>query len=214
MMHDGDVGAKVSLRDLLPDSTLVAVGALSELRGEVTVVRGRAYLAYPDVAERSRTQIEATPEESATLLVTARVATWSDVEVETEVSFAELDSTLEEWARRAGVSTRSPFPFLIEGAVRRPAWHVIDGSRLEGGGGSHEQHREAAIVHTAPESEMLLVGFFSNAHQGVFTHRDSRTHVHAIDLPSGSSGHLDAGTILPGARVRFPGSRRSENGSR
>ena len=55
IFHENDLSGKVSLSDLLPDPDLYAVGALSDLRGEVTIVGGRTYLSYPLGPDSART---------------------------------------------------------------------------------------------------------------------------------------------------------------
>lgn len=46
MFHEGETGPMVCLDSLLPNPELYAVGALADLSGEVTVIDGRAYLAF------------------------------------------------------------------------------------------------------------------------------------------------------------------------
>jgi hypothetical protein len=47
-----------------------------------------------------------------------------------------------------------------------------------------------------------VVGFYSAAHQGVFTHMGERTHLHAI--VGDATGHVDALAIGAGATLRVP----------
>ena len=55
MFHEGQTGPMVSLRTLLPNPDLYAVGALTELSGEITVLGGTTYLSYPD-GDTTRTE--------------------------------------------------------------------------------------------------------------------------------------------------------------
>lgn len=55
MFHEGQTSAMVTMDTMLPNPDLYAVGALSDLLGEVTVIAGNAYLAYPEGADATRT---------------------------------------------------------------------------------------------------------------------------------------------------------------
>src|SRR5687767_12880114 len=68
----------VSVRDA------IAVGALSDLRGEVTIVDGRFWLAYPEGDGTRVLDVEASDEEAA-LLVVGRPSEWKETRVETDV---------------------------------------------------------------------------------------------------------------------------------
>ncbi len=200
MLHDGAVGEVVNLAALLPDSSLYAVGALSELRGEVTVIAGQAYYSYPDGDSGQRSLTPKDPAEAAALLVLSRVKAWRPVKLEQATDFANLDVALGDLALRAGLPADLPFPFLIRGEVEDLRWHVIDGSKLQGGGGPHQEHMATAVKGTLPRTEALLIGFHSTAHHGVFTHMGSSTHIHCVVEEPFVAGHVDH-VILPAGTV-------------
>ena len=79
LMHEGKVGSIVDLATLLPNDHLYAVGALSELRGEITILGGGVYIAYPEGADGVRLDIFEDSDEAACLLVTAEVRDWVSV---------------------------------------------------------------------------------------------------------------------------------------
>jgi len=204
MMHEGRTSSEVRLDELLPDRELYAVGALSELRGEITVLAGEAWLSTPDGPESVRTEVGASSTEGAALLVAARVRSWREVETESAIPFEELDERIAALAAAAGVDTSAPFPFVVRGDVRDLRWHVIDGSRLAGGQSSHEEHLAASVRGERAASSATLVGFYSTKHQGVFTHMGSATHVHCTLEEPRSSGHVDHVTLPAGVKVSFP----------
>lgn len=204
MLHQDAVDEVVNLAALLPDSSLYAVGALSELRGEVTVVAGQPYYAYPEGEDGQRSLNPEDPAEAAALLVLARVPAWRPVRLEKAVSFAELDLAIGNLAARAGLPADLPFPFLIQGEVEDLRWHVIDGSRFEGGGGTHEAHMATAVKGVLPRSDALLIGFHSTVHQGEFTHMGSSTHIHCVVGEPLIAGHVDHVNLPAGTLVGFP----------
>ncbi len=203
IMHGGETGAAVRLADLLPDETLFALGALSGLRGEVTIVGGQAWLAYPEGQDGLRHVMGTTSEEEAALLVASRVTGWAEARLEEAAAAADLDQRLEDLAAAAGLPTGAPFAFLVEGALADLHWHVIDGTRLAPGAGGHAAHRDAAVTGEAASAEGTLIGFYSRSHQGVFTHMGSRIHMHVVLSDGSVSGHVDAVTLPAGTVVRL-----------
>lgn len=204
MMHEGRTEARVSLDAMLPSPDLYAVGALAGLAGEITVAGGQAYLSRAAEGDRVTTEVTTSPGAGAALLVAARVPAWSSVTVEEPIPFEEFDEAIGRLADSAGMSLDARFPFLLEGEFEELQWHVIDGSRLPPGASSHRDHLSAGVREQRRRSAAVLVGFYSGNDQGVFTHKGSKTHLHAVlDQPL-SSGHVDHVVIPAGVTVRFP----------
>lgn len=203
MFHEGATGEVVNLGELLPNPNLYGVGALTELRGEVTIVGGVAHLSWPDGRDGVRHAAVNTTDEGASLLVTAEVGAWREVTTTRRILFEDLDAEVAALATQVGLDPEGRFPFLVEGVVEDLAWHVIDGTRLPAGGGSHEDHLRASVQKVSPRVRATLVGFHSKRDMGVFTHRGSHTHVHAVIAGAGS-GHVDHVVLPAGTVVRFP----------
>ncbi len=203
IFHGGQTGTMVTLDELMPDRELYAVGALSNLDGEVTIVGGTAHLSHPD-GDRALTKVVEQSNAGATLLVSARVATWRPFTVESPIRFENLDDEVAKLATAAGMDLSSRFPFMIEGELEDLRWHVIDGSRLPAGDTSHEDHLRAAIVLSREHTAATLIGFYSKRDHGVFTHRDSNTHLHCLVESPISSGHVDHVIIPAGTTILFP----------
>lgn len=206
MFHQDQTSAAVTLDELGGGDGLVAVGALAELAGEVTVVHGRAYLSYPEGPDGVRTEVApaAGAGAGAALLVAAEVQEWRAVTTDRAIPFGELDEAVAALAAAAGLDTRGAFPFLVEGEVAELEWHVIDGRRLAGGGRTHRDHLEASVRRQAARARVTLVGFYSRGHQGVFTHAGSATHVHCVVYEPLSAGHVDHVVLPAGTAVMFP----------
>lgn len=209
MFHEGQTGAMVNLDSLLPRPGLYAVGALADLSGEVTVIDGRAYLAFPEVAEGARTELTLQSDAGATLLVAAVVPSWNGFVTDRAIRFEDLDGEIGRLAVAAGLGLDDRFPFLLEGTFDDLQWHVIDGRRLTGGGSSHQDHLAAASRAGRDRARATLVGFYSENDQGVFTHMGSKTHIHCVldlDEPL-AAGHVDRVDIPAGTTVKFPVSK-------
>lgn len=216
MFHEGQINAQVTLDTLLPNQDLYAVGALAGLSGEVTVVAGKVYLSYPETGDATRNLVQDTSSAGATLLVSTAVPRWRSFTTQRAISFAELDEQIALHAAAAGLRAEDRFPFMIEGNFENLAWHVIDGSRLKGGGGSHQDHLAAAAHGRRERTTAKLIGFHSPGDEGVFTHMGSRTHVHCVLSAPLESGHVDHVDIPAGVTLSFPvvGSQRSREHGR
>jgi acetolactate decarboxylase len=197
IFHERALDPVVELEELLPDTALYAVGALSELRGEITIVAGVPYVSYP-------TEQESRPPEKACLLTIARVTHWTEATLEEKILFEDLDESIVALAASVGLSTDQAFPFLLESEVEDLRWHVIDGSRLPEGAGTHKDHIAAAVTYDVGKASATVIGFYSAAHHGVFTHMGSNTHVHCVVPGRMSSGHVDHMVLPEGTRIRFP----------
>lgn len=204
IFHGGATGPVIGLNDLPMNEQVYAVGALSELRGEITIVAGRSFVSYPTGLDRTRTESPPDEYESACLLVAAEVPAWVDVTLEGDVPFSELDKVMGDLAAAVGLERDAAFPFVVESQVRDLQWHVIDGSRLPADGGSHADHLSAAVKHRVDRRDVTLVGFYSNHDHGVFTHRGSNTHVHCVVAEPLSTGHVDHVVLPAGTVVRLP----------
>ena len=203
IMHEGKSGPQVALSSVVPGPHAYGVGALSELRGEVTVFDDEVWLAYPNDDGSARVSKVRVSNEQAALLVVADVAAWRRIPIASEVPFERLDDEIERFARANGADERRPLPLIIEGSFVELSWHVVDGRKLTAAS-THEQHAAAAARGKVGRSGGALIGFFSTHHQGVFTHMSKKTHFHAVLPDENLSGHVDGVTVLAGATLLLP----------
>ncbi len=204
VMHGNRTSAVVQLERLLPSEQLFGLGALSELRGEIIILGGQTVLSYAAGDDSIRTEFVTESEEGAALLVAAEVATWKLTTTTGEIIFEKLDERIAELAARAGVDTDLPFPFMVLGRVTGLEYHVVDGNRLSKGGDSRKDHPAAAIRRSLPNTTTTLLGFYSEHHQGIFTHQGSKTHIHCFQDEPPVSGHVDDVTLPAGTTIMFP----------
>ncbi len=54
-----------------------------------------------------------------------------------------------------------------------------------------DNHKQFASVKKEKEQDVVLLGFYSNKHQSIFTHHTTNIHVHVLEKKSGTIGHLD-----------------------
>lgn len=202
IMHEGLTGPAVQLREVVPGPHAYGLGALSELRGEVTVIDDVVWTAYPTDDGTADVRSSETTDEAAALFVVANVHRWRGVVLDVDVLMDGLDAAIERLAVAAGVDTRQPFPVRIEGTLVDLYWHVVDGRKLHRGS-SHADHARTAVSGTSSEVQGELVGFYSTQHQGIFTHHGANTHFHAVIPASRIAGHVDSVGLRKGATVYF-----------
>lgn len=203
MFHQGQTQSMVNLAGLNKRPGLYAVGALEDLSGEVTAYDGQLYLSYPE-GKNGRSLAPTSTTAGATLLVTATAEDWIAVTTGTVIRFDQLDQRIGELAESVGMDLETRFPFRIEGGVEDLQYHIIDGSKLKGGGTSHQDHLAASIQVDAGRTNAKLVGFYSKHDERVFTHMGSTTHVHCVLEQPVATGHVDHVTLPAGTVIQFP----------
>jgi len=204
IMHMGRTERRVDLAPLVGRKGLFGLGALESLGGEVTLWDGQLWLSTPDGHGGAVAGQHTATTAGATLLVTSVVTAWQERPVTEAVSFAELDTFIEREARAAGVNVKEAFPFLIEGSPTRLDWHVIDGSKIPTDAHGHEAHMRTAVRGKLSGKPTRIIGFYSPKHHAIFTHHDTNTHAHVINMAPAVTGHVDHVDINAGARLFFP----------
>ena len=196
----GDWQSNAALAERLDGPRVLALGALSELRGELLSVQGVTWLAYPTETALPRVVRTTMPDEDATLLVMAEVARWREQTLAADIAADAFETELRTLARSQGVDVTQPFPFMIRGRLRSVTWHVIDGTRVQPG----MRPDQNAQHGTAVDAEGSVIGFYSDSHQGVFTMMGSNVHMHVVLDDGTVVGHVQALDLVRGTTVSFP----------
>ena len=204
IIHEGRLEGRVRLAAALAKPHAYALGALARLDGEFVIVDGKVWESRPAGRGTIRATAYAPGADSAALMVVSHVAAWRDIPVTRAIPIAALQDTLKARAAALGLPRSGPFAFLIDGPVTGLRWHVADGRLLAPGPSSHEAHAKAAVQGARDAISARLVGFYSDHHQGVFTHHDSEVHMHVLLAAEGLAAHVDSLCVSPGAVLRLP----------
>jgi acetolactate decarboxylase len=204
VFQDGDFSANASLLDEGTNAQAVGLGALSGLRGEITILDGESWLSYPEGEDSIRVVNENAPDDEAALLAVSEVSEWVRFTLEEELSYGDLTQKIVSTLAASHWPDTGALPFKIEGNIKRVDWHVIDGSRLPPGQASHEDHENAAVSGSLEGGSPVLVGFYSTQHAGVITHGGVRLHVHMIDSQRRITGHVEDALIGAGSILSLP----------
>ncbi|MBL6447145.1 acetolactate decarboxylase [Fulvivirga sp. 29W222] len=184
IMHKNDISGKIAIDSLLERPGLFAVGALDSLSGEILVEEGTLYISRVEGEEVSLSKAK---NAQATLLVYAHVNDWKRVQLPDSLnSMEELEGFLAHLANTQRVS--KPMLFRLSGMPTNIRYHII---RPLGANATHRERKAAGFSGVLTGEQVSIIGFYSDQHQGVFTHRDSNVHMHVRNDNESIAGHVD-----------------------
>ncbi len=187
IMLKGDLSAHLTLDSLIKQPHLYGLGPVAGLQGELLLFDSNPYVCRVEQGQPATHQDASA---SAAMLVYASVPRWKAVSVRAKVSnFADLEQQLQNWCRAHGIDGSEPFPFRLSGSVSRVSYHIIDWK--EGATHTTDNHKQFAYSGTLTNAPVELLGFYSNRHQGVFTHHTTNLHIHLMNADRTLVGHLD-----------------------
>lgn len=194
VMQTGDLSASINLDSIQNKDHLFGVGPLDSLKGEITILDGKAYsssLTDGEVTVREGFQIR------APFFVYTNVNSWEELPLPDSVT---NEVQLDDFITTIGRQRSSPFAFRLTTLIDSANIHVVnlpEGTVINSPADTHIGQKDLTLTNSPVE----IVGFFSTSHQGVFTHHGSNIHMHLITVDSKTMGHVDqlrfkASTIL------------------
>lgn len=205
MNHTGDTSGQVRLSALPQTAGTWGVGALAGLSGEILLDDGRVLVSRGE-DHRGRVS-DARPDDEAAIFASARVQQWKDVPVPKDMPQVEFETFVVEQAKKIGLDTEQPFPFLVDGAFSAITWHVVTGKASNpssGTGGHTNKHAGMKVFEQSGVAGRLVAFYSSSRFEGVVSHPGERFHVHYVDTAREASGHVDAYRVDGGATLRLP----------
>ncbi|GEM_PF-845498 len=209
VMQKGDLSGHADLERLADLPHLYALGPLEGLRGEVTIFDGSPFITRVDnkVADNDsgRTAgvvVDRSFRHKACFLVYAQVERWRELPVPESVTTL---GALEEFiavSSRARLDATAPFPFLVRGTPAATEFHIVN--KTDDKPHSHDEHDKIKARFTLNSQPVEMLGFFSDRHQGIFTHHDSRVHIHVRAADSTTGGHVDVLKLRGGMTLLLP----------
>ncbi len=205
--------ARVDLAELLKRPHFYGVGALAELKGEISILDSKAVVTTVDAAGKPFQQ----PGGKATLLIGQSVPAWNEVKIGKDITPEQIDETIRELAAKNGINTSLPFLFMIEGECMEVRLHVINGACP-----MHARMKKEAIPADQKPFELetetmnaTVIGVYAQDSVGKLTHPDTAQHAHLIYYDPASkqrvTGHLEKYGVKAGATLKLP--KTSEQGS-
>lgn len=200
IMREGDIAAKVDLQTLAGKPQLYGLGAAENLKGEILIWQGEAFLTT--VAGSGLATYDGF-RKSASLLVYSEVSAWDSLPIPPEVNeLDKLEEFLVQTAQELGINTKHPFPFLLKGRPEMVSWHVVDWD-IDDPVHTHAKHLESGMQSGWKNTPTEILGFFGPT-PGIFTHHDSRLHLHATTPDRRLVAHLDQATGINGMHLYLP----------
>jgi hypothetical protein len=197
LMMQGDFSSKVALADIMAMQPTTGVGAVSDARGEITILDGKLIVTY------GKENMPASKDEGAALLATGTVDTWQMIPVETNIEPAKVEAYLAGIAKAHGIDPDKSFPFQLTGTLAPYVMHI----NASQSGGPYGMGRPMAITVERKGDEIpgRVAGFYvSSVLMGVVTHGGERTHSHWVAMDDHETAHLDLWGIKAGSQLMLP----------
>jgi hypothetical protein len=192
----------VALKDAVDAHATDAVGAVSGLRGEISMIDGKLIVSYGTDCGAACPSLAT---ETAALLATASAQHWRAIVIDKDLDAKAVESFIRAQAKANGLDPGKPFPFRISGAITDFVMHVnaAPNPRFKG----HGSFDEMAVTGLAkgPRLEGAVVGFYAPPPlQGVITHMGEFFHSHYVDAQRTTTAHLDTFGIAAGSTLMLP----------
>lgn len=204
VVHGIDLSDHVAVAPIVARPHLYAVGPLSGLKGEISIIDSEAWIATvtAQTTDAPHPRVEVNSKVGAPFLVWAEVPRWDTIPLTQEViGLKGLQEVVERVAKESGIDTSRPFPFRLK-ATMTARYHVLN--RTDQGPHGPQEHERIKVKFDMERESAELVGFWSDQHQGVFTSQNSHIHVHILSEDHKKSGHLDDVTIDSSAVLFLP----------
>ncbi|MFT6971157.1 MAG: acetolactate decarboxylase [Roseivirga sp.] len=179
---------------------LYAIGALKQLTGEIMIMDSQPIMSR---ASKGEVSIQRDYNEGAILLVQSKVEAWQEIQITSPINdLADLQTLVKAEADGQGLDTSKPFPFLLKGNFDKVEWHIINAA--EATEPNHEAYKKAGYKGVSAGVEGQMLGFYSENHEGVFTHHGSYLHVHYVNDAITKMGHVDKVVLNSPMKLSLP----------
>jgi acetolactate decarboxylase len=185
IMQGGDLSAKISLDTLHLSNTTYGLGVAESLEGEIVIIEGKCFRSSIE-GQKVLTHQEFNTK--AAMLVRTEVKDFShNTEMPKITSIQELEERLK--IEGGKLYNEKPFSFLIKSRMSTVDYHIIDWR--EGAEHSSSNHKQFATLGTFVDEDVIIVGFYSDNHQGIFTPHSTNVHMHVYNPSKNVVGHVD-----------------------
>jgi hypothetical protein len=202
MITEQNYAPVLQLNDVVAGRVTDAVGAVSGLRGEISMIDGRLIVSY---GVDCGTACPPAAIETATLLAVATARDWRAVPIDKDLDQQATEAFIREQAKLSGLDEKKPFPFRINGAITNFVMHVnaAPNPRFKGRGSFDEM---AITGFTkGPRIAGYVIGFYAPPSlQGVITNMGEFFHSHYIDEQRTTTAHLDSFGVAASSILMLP----------
>jgi len=186
VMMKGELFGVIDLDTISNKTTLNGIGPMEYLSGEIMVLDGKSYVST--VVSDSTMSVKKTFKHKAPFFVYQNISEWEEINLSGSI---QTIKELENRITNATTKIKQPFGFKIKGQIKNATIHIVNlpkGKKVS----SPKQAHEGQINYLITDKNVTIIGFYSTAHKGVFTHHDTNVHMHLITEDKTKMGHLDA----------------------
>jgi putative intracellular protease/amidase len=201
------LNGKVPFKSLLQDKQLYGLGMETGMDSEVLILANKPYVGG---FRKMAYQYPLSDNPNLSFLVYSYVDKWQSITLPDDINnFQKLETFLPEMAKKAGLDSEKPFPFLINAQADFLQWFVVDGA------GNNMPDAQTSFLRGRylgglNDVKIEGLGFYSSKHQGVFTAPKNNMHIHFKTIPQNTNetifvGHLDGNIQLKkGTVIQLP----------
>lgn len=200
IMRENKLEANMALSSLKQIPHVYAIGALEGLEGEILIIDSKPVISK---ANKGLVSITQSFDYNATLLVKSEVEQWQEFQITTPInSLKQFEAIIKQKASEAGLTNPEAFPFILKGSFNKIDWHIINAK--EASEASHEAYKEAGFRGSSENTPGEILGFYSQKHEGIFTHHGSFLHMHFVNDALTEMGHVDALKVTTPISILLP----------
>ncbi|MCX7149250.1 MAG: acetolactate decarboxylase [Rhodocyclales bacterium] len=208
----GKATAVVPVSVMASEADFFGVGAVEGLDGEITVFKGKPYVAK---VRGDGYTIDHLIDHGTVFGVWTSQSKWRDEPIPAEVKgYLDLQNFVKARAAAAGIDVSKPFPFQLAGTPAEVKWH-INVDRTGGKPITPELFAKSKANYVVKNQPMDIIGFYSEKHPGIFISAyapavpkesglKNAIHIHLLSRDGKSAGHIDNLTLAPGMILRLP----------
>ena len=202
MIQENNFEGVVELEPALSGPHVYAVGIIKNAEGEITCLDSEAWLNYgKDGINKTSGQIR--KGEKASLIIAANVEKWQTIAVPADMSEDEFYAFVLEQARKSGLNIKAPFPFLVEGKIKKMVWDVLEGTDTDPVKKNNQLFLRK-LVGYREEAPVVLLGFYPADMQNEFDYPGELWHIHVSFKDDNNTGHVNAFLVVKGSKLSLP----------
>lgn len=192
VMHQGALEAQIRFDTLSERKHLYGAGPLEGLKGEFTIIDGVPFISR---VEDGQCVVSESFDIAAPFASYAVVEEWTNTPLPNDI---RTISDLNTFFNQQFDAEQEPFFFLIEAEIDSATIHVMSLPDDVAPDSPETIHDHGRVFFNVGQQKVRLLGFYSQNHEGVFTHKGSSTHLHLITADKRMMGHLDRLSIQGG----------------
>jgi acetolactate decarboxylase len=199
VMWEGKLNAQIDLDSIRIKTHLYGLGPLENLKGEIIVLDGEGYSSTIDT--NGKPIVKNGLKVKAPFFCYQNISQWRSEKMPDTIKTMQ---SIQIYLSQINHPSDRSFLFKIEAEVDSAQLHIVslpDWVKVSSPDDAHKGQVDIKLKNR----NLVLLGFYSNHHQTIFTHHDTYLHIHAISKENDIVGHLDQVSLRAGkATIYLP----------